>query len=162
MFSSFAPNSAFLRSVDHITTATDALPGILRQALIAICSGQWDKAEEILAAANAPRDPRILNLLGIVHQGRRQWKHARRFFGKAMKANYAPAEQNLRRIYELHTFGNTALPLAFGDWCATPDELTFSSSQTDEDSIDLVEVHPLPRSALLTASPPPRASNSHR
>jgi hypothetical protein len=88
-------------------------------ALSAICDGRWDEAEETLVRhceLGSP-DASVLNLLGIVHQARQQWKQARRFFGKAMVAdrNYAPAEQNLRRLYELHTFGRTNLPILLID-----------------------------------------------
>jgi tetratricopeptide (TPR) repeat protein len=89
----------------------------LRDALMAICDERWDDAEKMLTSERALRDASFLNLLGIVHQARRQWKQARRFYGKAMKADrsYAPAEQNMRRLYELHTFGRTDLPIALID-----------------------------------------------
>jgi tetratricopeptide (TPR) repeat protein len=91
----------------------------LRDALYAMVEGEWDQAEKVLMQSpeHALGDASILNLLGIVHQARRQWKQARRFYGRAMKADrqYAPAEQNLRRFYELHTFGSTTLPIAFID-----------------------------------------------
>lgn len=91
----------------------------LRDALSAICDGRWDEAEKTLTSERerALRDAGFLNLLGIVCQARRQWKQARRFYGRAMKADrsYAPAEQNMRRLYELHTFGRTDLPIALID-----------------------------------------------
>ncbi len=92
---------------------------MLNESLGAIYEGQWDEAERSLMRhrENALADAACLNLLGIIHQGRRQWRRARRFYGKAMKANpdYAPAEQNMRRLYELHTFGNTNWPIALAD-----------------------------------------------
>jgi tetratricopeptide (TPR) repeat protein len=91
----------------------------LRDALEAMYEGEWDLAEKALIRRpeHALGDASILNLLGIVHQARRQWKEARRFYGRAMKADgcYAPAERNLRRFYELHTFGATDIPMAFID-----------------------------------------------
>jgi tetratricopeptide (TPR) repeat protein len=89
----------------------------LQDALSAIYDGRWDDAEKTLSDERSVHDAKVLNLLGIVYQARRQWKQARRFYGRAMKAdrNYAPAEQNLRRLYELHTFGRTDLPIALID-----------------------------------------------
>src|SRR5207253_11167461 len=48
---------------------------------------------------------------------RGQWRQARRCFRQALRSNrrYLPAEQNLRRIYELETFGRTRLPVAVID-----------------------------------------------
>jgi tetratricopeptide (TPR) repeat protein len=88
-------------------------------ALAAICDGRWDEAEETLNSGNNLHfpDASVLNLLGIIYQARRQWKQARRFYGKAtvVDPSYAPAEQNLRRLYELHTFGRTDLPILLID-----------------------------------------------
>src|SRR5689334_18158380 len=92
---------------------------IVRDALFAICDGKWEDAEKALA-----RDPQLvrhdaacLNLRGIVLQARGQWSQARRFYGKAARINggYLPAEQNLRRFYELNTFGRSKLPVAVTD-----------------------------------------------
>src|SRR3954468_13752332 len=74
----------------------------LRDALQAICDGQWDDAEKALTTDGAaePCDAAFLNLLGVIHQARHDWKQARRFYGRAMRANaaYTPAEQNMRRL----------------------------------------------------------------
>ena len=92
---------------------------ILRDALLAICDGKWDQAERALA-----QDPRLarddaacLNLCGIICQARGRWKQARRFYGKAMRRDrsYLPAEQNMRRFYELSTLGGTDFPVALVD-----------------------------------------------
>jgi hypothetical protein len=62
-------------------------------------------------------DAVCLNLRGIICQARGEWKQARRFFGKAMRADrgFVPARQNMRRLYELDTFGATRLPVALVD-----------------------------------------------
>src|SRR2546421_10777809 len=89
---------------------------ILREALSAICEGQWDHAQITLLRDRqlGSADAACLNLLGIVSQARGQWRQARRFFGKAMRADrgYLPAEQNLRRLHELDTFGKNHLPIS--------------------------------------------------
>jgi tetratricopeptide (TPR) repeat protein len=88
-------------------------------AIIAICDGRFSEAEETLTSVSHLRfpDASVLNLFGIIHEARRQWKQARRFYGKAtvVDPNYAPAEQNLRRLYELHAFGRTDLPILLID-----------------------------------------------
>lgn len=62
-------------------------------------------------------DARWLNLMGVICESRGDWRRARRFYGKAMRADrgFAPAEQNMRRWYEMFTFGRTRWPVALGD-----------------------------------------------
>lgn len=91
---------------------------VLRDALVAICDGRWNDAEKALTIDGAaePCDAVFLNLLGIVCQGRHEWKQAKRFFGRAMRIrDFVPAEQNLRRLYELETFGKTSLTITLID-----------------------------------------------
>ena len=92
---------------------------ILREALLHICDGEWDQADRALArdVELAQRDAACINLRGIIAQARGQWRLARRCYAKARHAqrNYLPAEQNLRRIYELDAFGSSKLPIALVD-----------------------------------------------
>lgn len=91
----------------------------VRDACFAIRRGCVDDAERILqsAAELGLHDAAWLNVMGVVHESRGDWCRARRFYGKAMRADrrFAPAEQNMRRWYELVTFGRTTWPIAFGD-----------------------------------------------
>ncbi len=121
MFFGFAP---IVRNVAHDSQHAHGMPdhqrlSTLRGALDAIIEGRWDDAEAMLVEDRpiAMNDAAFLNLLGIVHQAKGQWKEARRYYGKAMTADphYAPAEQNLRRVYELHTFGRTDLEISLID-----------------------------------------------
>jgi Flp pilus assembly protein TadD len=70
-----------------------------------------------LAVQVLRRDAALLNLEGVLYELRRQWKQARRSYGKAIRADrhYAPAQQNMRRLYELYTFGWSDLAAALGD-----------------------------------------------
>jgi two-component system sensor histidine kinase KdpD len=92
---------------------------LLREALPAVCSGEWDRAASVLArdpgAVN--RDAACLNLIGVVCQAKGRHGRARRFYGKAMRADrhFGPAAQNMQRLYELNTFGRTKLPIALSD-----------------------------------------------
>lgn len=91
----------------------------LRDASLAIRLGCFDEAERMLRSADDAglRDAAWLNLMGVVHESHGDWRRARRFYGKAMRADrsFAPAEQNMRRWYELFTFGRTRWPVALGD-----------------------------------------------
>ena len=90
----------------------------LEQALRALQARRFDEAETLLSEARqyAPHDCVAWNLLGAVHECRGEWKQARRCYGKAVADDkrFAPAQQNLRRLYELYTFGHSQEPLAFG------------------------------------------------
>jgi Flp pilus assembly protein TadD len=92
---------------------------LLAEACTAIRLGFFAEAEAILESLGgcASSDAACLNLLGIVHEARRQWKAARRCYGKAIFLDhcYEPAQQNMRRLYELYTFGRSAERVALGD-----------------------------------------------
>lgn len=65
----------------------------------------------------ATPDAERLNLLGVIAEAQDNWPEAARQYGKAIAADsrYEPAQQNMRRIYELTTFGRSAEPVAMGD-----------------------------------------------
>jgi hypothetical protein len=91
----------------------------VRDACIAIRLGCFDEAEALLdqIAGQHGRDAVWLNLMGVVCQARAYWRGAKRFYGKAMRAerSFVPAEQNMRRWFELFTFGRTNLAVALGE-----------------------------------------------
>jgi Flp pilus assembly protein TadD len=82
----------------------------------AILVKQLEPAEQtlrILLDGN-PTDAAALNLLGTVFELQGNWKAARKHYSRAISADvtYEPAQQNMRRWYELFTFGRTSEPLA--------------------------------------------------
>lgn len=93
--------------------------GVLNRVRRAMRVADFTAAETLLlkAADLAHQDAPYFNLLGIIYEARHQWRLARKFYGKAMKADrhYKPAEQNMKRLYELNTFGRTKLAVALGD-----------------------------------------------
>lgn len=93
---------------------------MLRDAVPAVSAGRWNDAAAALSRDPeiAARDAACLNLIGVVAQARHQWSRAKRFYGKAVRADhsYAPAAQNVRRLYELYAYGNTTLPIALIDY----------------------------------------------
>jgi CheY-like chemotaxis protein len=93
-----------------------AVLGRVREALRA---SDIEGAESLLmkAADLAQNDAAYFNLLGVIYESRRQWRLAQKFYGKAIRADrkYDPAQCNMRRMYELNTFGRSAEPVALGD-----------------------------------------------
>lgn len=91
----------------------------LASARQAIRLGLLDEARAALAAAEraGARGAAYLNLLGVVHELRRDWRAAKRHYGRAIRADrgYEAARQNMRRLYELDTFGRCAENIALGD-----------------------------------------------
>lgn len=103
-----------LVSCDHVSIAKT-----VRDASRSLCLGHVHEAEAILRSISQkqPRHAGWLNLMGLICESRGDWRRARQFYGRAMRADraFAPAEQNMRRWYELFTFGRTNLPVALGD-----------------------------------------------
>jgi Flp pilus assembly protein TadD len=92
---------------------------LLEHVRQAIRQGQLDKVETLLmrAADLAGRDPAYFNLLGVLYEFQGDERLARKFYGKAITArkDYEPAQQNMRRLYELMTYGHSDDAVALGD-----------------------------------------------
>jgi DNA-binding response OmpR family regulator len=104
---------------ESATDVETGYAGVLNRIRRAMRVADFATAETLLmkAADLAHQDAPYFNLLGIIYEARHQWRLARKFYGKAMKADrhYKPAEQNMKRLYELNTFGRTKLAVALGD-----------------------------------------------
>lgn len=105
-----------------MNSANTALPErgqMLRDVCLAIRLGCLDEALLMLRRADgrAIHEAAHQNLMGVIHEARHEWKLARKCYGNAMRADrrYWPAQQNLRRLYELHTFGHCIDCIALGD-----------------------------------------------
>ena len=89
---------------------------LLEAVTEAILARQLDPAEQTLRimVGSGSKDAATLNLMGALCELRGDWKSARKNYGRAMSADrsYEPAQQNMRRWYELFTFGGTSEPLA--------------------------------------------------
>ena len=96
-----------------------ARDSLLLDASVAIRGGRLEVASGLLAPQGGilASDPAYLNLVGVVCEAQGQWQMARRFYGVAISVapRFAPAQQNMRRLYELYTFGRSQEPLALGD-----------------------------------------------
>ena len=56
--------------------------------------------------------PQAMNLVGVMLEMREEYEQARRYYGQAIKLdkNFEPAQQNMRRIFELFNFGSSKEP----------------------------------------------------
>lgn len=94
----------------------DVIDRIRRAMLIS----DFTAAENLLmkvAERKEQHTAEYFNLLGIVYEAQRKWRLARKCYGKAMRADkrYEPAQLNMKRIYELYTFGRSKQHVVLGD-----------------------------------------------
>jgi DNA-binding NtrC family response regulator len=80
---------------------------------------QFGEAREHIAKALEVRtdSPEIFNLGGVLFEMLEDYDRAKRYYGQAIQLdrNYEPAQQNMRRIYELFQFGSSKEPFNLGD-----------------------------------------------
>jgi hypothetical protein len=101
----------------HEMTAS-ARAAILLRACVCIRLNDLNSAEAILCGTGlAEPDAARLNLLGIICELLKQRRAARNFYRWAIRHDrpYEPPRQNLRRLYELHTFGQSREHVNLGD-----------------------------------------------
>jgi DNA-binding response OmpR family regulator len=57
------------------------------------------------------------NLTGVLFEMQEDYDRAKKYYGQAIKLDkrYEPAQQNMRRIFELFQFGSSKEPVAFGE-----------------------------------------------
>lgn len=70
------------------------------------------RAKAVLSSPR-PACAESLNLLGVIHESLKEFDAARKCYGDAGLADKdcTAAQMNARRIYELHTFGHSDIPL---------------------------------------------------
>jgi CheY-like chemotaxis protein len=93
--------------------ALERVRGSLRMANL-------DTAESLLTRVAESREKQTaeyFNLLGVLYEAQSKWRLARKCYGKAIASNkdFVPAQSNMRRLYELQTFGKSAEPVLLGD-----------------------------------------------
>jgi DNA-binding response OmpR family regulator len=64
-----------------------------------------------------PRSPDALNLAGVLFEMQKDYERARKLYGKAIKYGpyHEPAQQNMRRLFELFNFGASNEPFNLGE-----------------------------------------------
>jgi DNA-binding response OmpR family regulator len=57
------------------------------------------------------------NLTGVLFEMKEDYDRAKKYYGQAIKLNkrYEPAQQNMRRLFEVFHFGSSKEPVALGD-----------------------------------------------
>jgi len=91
---------------------------LLLRACVCIRLMDLEQARAILEGPRLDRaDAGVLNLLGAIAELRGQYREARRWYGQAIRADrkFRPPQENMRRLYELHTMGHSGVPFALGD-----------------------------------------------
>jgi DNA-binding NtrC family response regulator len=74
--------------------------------------------EEIAKALEIRTDSEeVFNLGGVLFEMLEDYDRAKRYYGQAIRLNkdYEPAQQNMRRIYELFQFGSSKEPFNLGE-----------------------------------------------
>jgi DNA-binding response OmpR family regulator len=79
----------------------------------------FTSAESLLTKAAETREQQTaqyFNLLGVLYEVQRKWRLARKCYGKAIAADrkYEPSQLNMKRLYELHTFGRSSQSVMLG------------------------------------------------
>jgi tetratricopeptide (TPR) repeat protein len=117
--STLKSNTSAASSSGRQAWRTDARESLLDDLRLAIRMECYDEALRLAnwAGGETFRDAAILNLHGVVHEKRGEWKLAKKFYGRAIRCDhrYAPSQQNMRRIYELMTLGRSDQPIILGD-----------------------------------------------
>jgi CheY-like chemotaxis protein len=92
---------------------------VLAAVQAALREGNFQNAVSLLMKAGSitADDATFLNLVGVLHEAMGRRDVAKRYYGKAIRADryFAPAQQNMRRLYELATLGRTMQSVALGD-----------------------------------------------
>ncbi len=94
----------------------------LRVAKRQINLRDFPAAEDSLAAAMAfpeaasPASAEAHNLRGVLHEMREEFDAAKKSYGQAIKLDgrYVPAQENMKRIFELFHFGSSRRPFHVG------------------------------------------------
>ena len=100
-------------------TEPDSFATHLRAAKRQINLRNFTLAEKHLQRALEfePHSADALNLLGVLAELGNDYRKARRYYGRAIRAkhDHEAAQQNMRRLFELNLFGATEEPLNLGD-----------------------------------------------
>jgi DNA-binding response OmpR family regulator len=98
----------------------DSYERVLQQIRKSLRLADFTSAETLLMTAADRRGKHsadYYNLLGVLYEAQRNWRLARKCYGKAIAADkkYEPAQANMRRLYELQTFGRSTQAVFLGD-----------------------------------------------
>lgn len=110
---------AYPAEADREDLLAGGYEAVLDRARKALRLAKYTDAESLMmkAADLAHHDAAYFNLLGVLYEAQRQWRLAKKFYGKAIAEDksYEPAQKNMRRIYELERFGKSNEAVTLGD-----------------------------------------------
>jgi DNA-binding response OmpR family regulator len=109
-----------LESPAVVSDAPNQYHDVLERIRRRLRLGDFTTAETMLMKAadrNAHTSVEYFNLLGVLYEAQRNWRLARKCYGKAIAADkkYEPAQLNMRRLYELLTYGRSEQEVVLGD-----------------------------------------------
>jgi DNA-binding response OmpR family regulator len=114
------------------TKPSEDYENVLMRIRRAMLMEDFTNAESLLtkAADRKPQSAAYFNLLGILYEVQHKWRLAKKCYGKAMRTDrkYEPAQANMRRIFELFTFGHSKQMVLLGDESDAPVELPGESA----------------------------------
>jgi DNA-binding response OmpR family regulator len=101
------------------TNAAGGYENVLGRIRSSMRLADFTSAESLLTKAAETREQQTaeyFNLLGVLYEAQRKWRLARKCYGKAIAADrkYEPSQLNMKRLYELHTFGRSSQSVMLG------------------------------------------------
>ena len=108
-----APPAAAMTIQSEYEEAVDRVRKALRLA-------DYSNAETLLEKAASQKNQHTaeyFNLLGVLYEAQLKWRLARKCYSKAISADkrFEPAQCNMRRLYELQTYGRSHQAILLGD-----------------------------------------------
>lgn len=108
----------------HASNTTPAAPRddfhshiVTAQRLLNLRDFTSAKRHLIRALELNDKSKEAFNLAGVLFEMQEDYDRAKKYYGQAIKLDksWEPAQQNMRRIYELFSFGTSKEPIALGD-----------------------------------------------
>jgi DNA-binding response OmpR family regulator len=104
----------------HTMEVVNGYEQVLSRIRRSLRLADYSSAESLLEKAAARKNQHAaeyFNLLGVLYESHQKWRLARKFYGKAIATDkhFEPAQANMRRLYELHTYGRSTQAVMLGD-----------------------------------------------
>jgi DNA-binding response OmpR family regulator len=108
-----SPPAAELKVPGGYEEAVDRIRKALRLA-------DYNNAESLLEKVAEKKNKHVaeyFNLLGVLYEAHHKWRLARKCYAKALAADrgFEPAQANMRRLFELQTYGRSTQAIMLGD-----------------------------------------------
>ena len=114
VFKRHAPQSSY-----DLRGAQESFAAHITAARLALNLQAFAKARVHLVKAMElnPQSVEAFNLAGVLAELLQDFDKARKYYGRAIKLDkhYEPAQQNMRRLFEVHLCGSTDEPISLGE-----------------------------------------------